>query len=101
MSLEWNFYKLEDLINLRTGKLDSNAEESNGDYPFFTCAPNPLRINSFSFNQRAILLAGNNANGNFHINMAGRIKLNNVSYGTEMPSIENAKEGQIYFRIID
>ena len=68
MSLEWNFYKLEDLINLRTGKLDSNAEESNGNYPFFTCAPDPLRINTFSFDQKAILLAGNNANGNFHIN---------------------------------
>ena len=68
MSLEWNFYKLDDLINLRTGKLDSNAEEENGNYPFFTCAPDPLKINSFSFNQKAILLAGNNANGNFHIN---------------------------------
>lgn len=68
MSLEWNFYKLEELINLRTGKLDSNAEEENGDYPFFTCAPDPLKINSYSFNQKAILLAGNNANGNFHIN---------------------------------
>ena len=68
MSLEWNFYKLEELINLRTGKLDSNAEEENGDYPFFTCAPDPLKINKYSFNQKAILLAGNNANGNFHIN---------------------------------
>ena len=68
MSLEWNFHKLEELINLRTGKLDSNAEEENGVYPFFTCAPDPLKINSFSFNQKAILLAGNNANGNFHIN---------------------------------
>lgn len=68
MSLEWNYYKLEELINLRTGKLDSNAEEENGNYPFFTCAPDPLKINSFSFDQPAILLAGNNANGNFHIN---------------------------------
>ena len=68
MSLDWNFHKLEELINLRTGKLDSNAEEENGVYPFFTCAPDPLKINSFSFNQKAILLAGNNANGNFHIN---------------------------------
>ena len=68
MSLEWNYYKLEELINLRTGKLDSNAEEKNGNYPFFTCAPDPLKINSFSFDQPAILLAGNNANGNFHIN---------------------------------
>ena len=68
MSLDWNYYKLEELINLRTGKLDSNAEEANGNYPFFTCAPDPLKINSFSFDQKAILLAGNNANGNFHIN---------------------------------
>ena len=68
LSLEWDYYKLEELINLRTGKLDSNAEEENGNYPFFTCAPDPLKINSFSFDQPAILLAGNNANGNFHIN---------------------------------
>ena len=53
---------------LKTGKLDSNQEELDGIYPFFTCAPNPSRINSFSFDQKAILLAGNNANGNFHIN---------------------------------
>ena len=46
MSLDWNFHKLEKLINLRTGKLDSNAEEKNGVYPFFTCAPDPLKINS-------------------------------------------------------
>ena len=68
MSLKWNFYKLGELIDLSTGKLDSNAEEKNGSYPFFTCAPDPLKINSYSFNQKAILLAGNNANGNFHIN---------------------------------
>ena len=68
MSLKWEFFKLKDLITLKTGKLDSNQEEINGTYPFFTCAPNPSRINSFAFNQKAILLAGNNANGNFHIN---------------------------------
>ena len=39
--------------------------------------------------------------GNNHINMIGRVAFNNVSYGTDMPSTENAKEGQIYFRIID
>lgn len=68
LSLEWKIVKLKDLINLKTGKLDSNQEELDGIYPFFTCAPNPSRINSFSFDQKAILLAGNNANGNFHIN---------------------------------
>ncbi len=60
--------KLEELINLNTGKLDSNHAIDKGKYPFFTCAPEPLNIDSYSFDEKAILLAGNNANGIFHIN---------------------------------
>lgn len=52
--------------NITTGKKDSNAAAKNGKYPFFTCAPEPLRINSFCFDDDVILLAGNNAGGNFH-----------------------------------
>lgn len=51
---------------ITTGKMDANAAEVNGKYPYFTCAPTPLRINSFAFDDNAILLAGNNAGGNFH-----------------------------------
>ena len=58
--------KLTDICNITTGKLDSNACEVNGKYPFFTCAPLPLKINSFAFDDDVILLAGNNASGNFH-----------------------------------
>lgn len=56
------------VANITTGKLDSNDFELGGIYPFFTCAPDPLTINSFSFDDEAILVAGNNAQGNFHIN---------------------------------
>lgn len=59
--------KLLEACNISTGKLDSNAAEENGKYPFFTCAPEPMRINSYAFDEDAILLAGNNAQGNFHI----------------------------------
>lgn len=59
---------LIDVVNIKTGKLNSNAAVENGDYPFFTCAPAPLRIDKFKYDQAAILLAGNNAEGNFHIN---------------------------------
>jgi type I restriction enzyme S subunit len=52
--------------NITTGKKDSNAATKNGKYLFFTCAPEPLRINSFCFDDDVILLAGNNAGGNFH-----------------------------------
>lgn len=58
--------KLTDVCNITTGKLDSNAAEKNGQYPYFTCAPEYLWINSFAFDEDAILLAGNNASGNFH-----------------------------------
>ena len=51
---------------ITTGKLDSNAMVNGGKYPFFTCAPNPLAINTYSFDDDVILLAGNNASGKFH-----------------------------------
>lgn len=58
--------KLTEACNIVTGKLDANAAEKRGKYPYFTCAPEPLRINTFAFDDDVILLAGNNASGNFH-----------------------------------
>ena len=60
--------KLTTICNITTGKLDSNAATSTGKYPYFTCAPIPLKIDSYSFDDDVILLAGNNAQGNFHLN---------------------------------
>lgn len=57
---------LTEICTIRTGKLDSNAFDNKGIYPFFTCAPEPLRINHYAFDDDVILLAGNNASGNFH-----------------------------------
>lgn len=54
------------ICNITTGKLDANAAEENGKYPYFTCAPEPLSINTYAFDDDVILLAGNNASGNFH-----------------------------------
>lgn len=62
-----NYKKLPDICNITTGKLDANAAVAGGAYPFFTCAPEPITIDSFAFDCDAILLAGNNAQGNFHI----------------------------------
>lgn len=58
--------KLTEACNIVTGKLDANAAEKKGKYPYFTCAPEPLTINTFAFDDDVILLAGNNASGNFH-----------------------------------
>lgn len=58
--------KLTETCNIVTGKLDANAAEKRGKYPYFTCAPEPLAINIFAFDDDVILLSGNNASGNFH-----------------------------------
>ena len=64
---EWKEYRLGEIASFKTGKLNSNAAVVNGLYPFFTCSPEALRINDFAFDQEAVLLAGNNAEGNFNI----------------------------------
>lgn len=64
---EWKEYKLGEIAEFRTGKLNSNAAVQDGKYPFFTCAPETYCINVYAFDQKAILLAGNNAEGNFSI----------------------------------
>lgn len=58
--------KFTQICNITTGKLDANAAEEKGKYPYFTCAPEPLAINTYAFDDDVILLAGNNASGNFH-----------------------------------
>jgi type I restriction enzyme S subunit len=60
--------KLDDACSITTGKLDSNHFVVGGQYPFFTCAPEPLTIDSYAFDDSVILIAGNNASGNFHVN---------------------------------
>lgn len=67
VSMEWKEVTLGEIAIFKTGKLNSNAAISNGEYPFFTCSPETLRINNYAFDQEAILLAGNNADGNFSI----------------------------------
>lgn len=59
---------LKTVANITTGKLDSNYAVNDGIYPFFTCAPEPLKINTYCYDCNAIMVAGNNAQGNFHIN---------------------------------
>lgn len=61
-------YTLKDACYITTGKLDANQSIKNGIYPFFTCAEFPDAINTYAFDCDAVLVAGNNARGNFHVN---------------------------------
>lgn len=63
--MKWAVQKLEEIVSIKTGKLDSNAAVPNGQYPFFTCDPQTLAINTYAYDTEAVLLAGNNASGNY------------------------------------
>ncbi len=58
---------LGDLVDIKTGKLDANAAVDGGQYPFFTCSRDIFAIDSYTFDCEAILLAGNNAVGDFNV----------------------------------
>ncbi len=51
--------KMGDYVLIRTGKSDANASTEEGEYPFFTCAIEPLRINEYVYECECVLVAGN------------------------------------------
>lgn len=56
--VEWK--KLGEVCEvLTTGKLNANAMENDGIYPFFTCNEKPYKINSYAFDLEALLISGN------------------------------------------
>jgi type I restriction enzyme, S subunit len=55
------------LVDITTGKLDANAAVEDGQYRFFTCSKEIFAIDKFAFDCEAILLAGNNAVGDFNV----------------------------------
>ena len=51
--------RLGDYVKIRTGKLDANASSLNGQYPFFTCSIESLKIDTYSYDCECVLVAGN------------------------------------------
>ena len=51
--------KMGNYVFIKTGRLDANAASPNGNYPFFTCAVEPLAISTYSYDCECVLVAGN------------------------------------------
>ena len=60
----WGVTKVGEL-QIATGKRDVNFGTENGKYDFWTTANSPIKADEFSFEGKAILIAGN---GNFYVN---------------------------------
>lgn len=56
---DWEEKKLDKLVTIKTGKLDANAMNPNGTYPFFTCARETYKTSTYSFDGENLLIAGN------------------------------------------
>ena len=60
----WQKKKLGEIAPIKTGKKDANFASDDGAYPFFTCAQAPIKAPSYSFDDNAVILAGN---GDFNV----------------------------------
>lgn len=58
---------LGDLVQIASGKLNSADAVATGQYPFFTCGKEVLRIDRHEHDREAVLLGGNNANAIFPV----------------------------------
>lgn len=56
---DWEYVLLGDICEIKTGRLDANVMEEDGIYPFFTCSKEVYKINRYSFDCEALLMAGN------------------------------------------
>lgn len=59
--LDGEMCTLDSFCSIFTGKKNANASIENGEYKFFTCAPDALRINSYIYDGNAIIISGNGA----------------------------------------
>lgn len=93
--LNWEIKELGDFFPVKTGKKNANIAIENGKYPFFTCSQKISYTNDFSFDDQAILLAGN---GDFNVKrFSGRFE----AYQRTYVLISNNKSyaGLLYYLI--
>lgn len=93
--------KIGELTKIKTGKLDANAASEDGQYPFFTCSKEPLRISTYSYDCECVLVAGNGDlnvkyyNGKFDAYQRTYIIEDNGSGKLYMPYLYYLMEGYI------
>ena len=79
----WCWLELSNIAKIRTGKKDANYGSADGEYFFFTCASEPIRCTGYSFDCKAILLAGNGNISNMSI-YEGRFEAYQRTYVVEI-----------------
>ena len=93
--------KLDDVVQIKTGKLDANAMVEGGKYPFFTCSKQIFEINDYAFDCDAVLLAGNNASGDFNVkHYEGKFNAYQRTYVLTVKDENKLRSRYLYFQLI-
>lgn len=97
----WKVGTYESYLTFKTGKLNSNAAVDNGKYPFFTCSSETYKTDTYSFDGKAVLLAGNNASAIYPLKyFEGKFDAYQRTY-VITPKVRNLSLLQVYFAIKD
>ena len=92
---------LGDFVEIKTGKLNSNAAKEDGKYPFFTCSREIFAIDEYAFDCESILLAGNNAAGDFNVkHYNGKFNAYQRTYVITIKSLQVLSYGFLYYQMI-
>jgi type I restriction enzyme, S subunit len=94
--------KLENLVDIKTGKLNANAAVEGGKYPFFTCSRDIFQIDKYAYDCEAILLAGNNAVGDFNVkHFKGKFEAYQRTYIITVKDESNLNYRFLYFQMLN
>lgn len=93
--------KLDDIVQIKTGRLDANAMVEGGEYPFFTCSKQIYEIDKYAFDCDAVLLAGNNASGDFNVkHYIGKFNAYQRTYVLTVKNTSMLRSRYLYFQLI-
>lgn len=96
-----NKEQLGNLVDITTGKLDANAAKKDGEYPFFTCSREIYSIDKYAFDCEAILLAGNNAVGDFNVkHYKGKFNAYQRTYVITVNAKQRVLYRYLYFQML-
>ena len=62
----WELESLGKVVSFTTGKKDVNQGNPEGDFPFFTCSKTFTFSDEYSFDDEALMIAGNGDVGTVH-----------------------------------
>lgn len=91
---DWEVVTVDTFCNIFTGKKNANAAISNGKYKFYTCAPEPLLIDTYIYDGRAVIIAGNGSYTGRTLFYDGKFDLYQRTYACTIK--ENYTDDYIY-----